>query len=430
MSIPTTNSEQQFIDHPPTPISFFKEIWELGIWITIACAAYLMLALLTYTPQDPGWSYSGPRNVAAQNITGILGAWIADLLIHLFGYLAFLIPIVLIWRSLLVLCQDNDNLSERFLSFSLRWWGLTITILSGAILADLYITKMIMFLPTGPGGIAGQAFAPLLLKLIHPLGGILTLILSFTLGFTLLSDFPWGVITEKLGAFIYKIAHWLAWPIVLLIHYYMQLKTFIANLFKVTPKPKIEIPIEESFTTENSLLEKTKAVSISQNENSPLALSKETADLINQLAIMLPYQQPLPLIEELNAQPIANITASPVTIAIQSENFVAQEKDNIAQITTTQMQFEYELAHKTTVQPNNYVTQLEIENVTTPPENTIVLITNIDDTLFITSNTQLENIIQPIEIIQPETTAPQKCAAQLEVIQPENTDATLQNSNS
>ena len=58
-------------------------------WLALAAlAGYLLLILLTYHKGDPGWSHSA---TAAQthNAGGRAGAWIADLLLYLFGLSAY-----------------------------------------------------------------------------------------------------------------------------------------------------------------------------------------------------------------------------------------------------------------------------------------------------------------------------------------------------
>src|ERR1700704_1833345 len=57
-------------------------------------ALVLLLALLTYSPDDPGFSFTG-NSAPVHNRIGIIGAWLADLLFFLFGRPAFLFPLVL-----------------------------------------------------------------------------------------------------------------------------------------------------------------------------------------------------------------------------------------------------------------------------------------------------------------------------------------------
>src|SRR5213595_3478983 len=57
-------------------------------------ALVLLIALLTYSPDDPGFSFTG-NSAPVRNRIGVIGAWLADVLFFLFGRPAFLFPLVL-----------------------------------------------------------------------------------------------------------------------------------------------------------------------------------------------------------------------------------------------------------------------------------------------------------------------------------------------
>ena len=71
------------------------------MFIVGAIALYLLIALLTYDPGDPGWSYSGPTG-EVHNVGGVVGAYVADVALYLFGYMAFLFPLLLAYGGWLV----------------------------------------------------------------------------------------------------------------------------------------------------------------------------------------------------------------------------------------------------------------------------------------------------------------------------------------
>src|SRR3982751_6800138 len=58
-------------------------------WLAlVAVGLYLLLILSSYQRSDPGWSHSSTGAVA-RNAGGALGAWLADLLLYLFGLSAY-----------------------------------------------------------------------------------------------------------------------------------------------------------------------------------------------------------------------------------------------------------------------------------------------------------------------------------------------------
>ena len=70
-----------------------KRLSEGGMIILVTIALFLLLALLSYNPNDPG-SFTNGSGAPVQNAAGKGGAWFADFFLHLFGYLAYLIPLV------------------------------------------------------------------------------------------------------------------------------------------------------------------------------------------------------------------------------------------------------------------------------------------------------------------------------------------------
>ena len=67
------------------------------IGITAACV-YLLLSLISYTPDDPGWSATATTDYVS-NAGGPTGAWLADVFFSLIGYLAYLFPLMLAYRA-------------------------------------------------------------------------------------------------------------------------------------------------------------------------------------------------------------------------------------------------------------------------------------------------------------------------------------------
>src|SRR6202165_574474 len=57
-------------------------------------AQVLFMALRAYSPDDPGFSFTG-NSAPVHNRIGVVGAWLADVLFFLFGRPAFLFPLVL-----------------------------------------------------------------------------------------------------------------------------------------------------------------------------------------------------------------------------------------------------------------------------------------------------------------------------------------------
>lgn len=59
---------------------------------------YLLLAISTYSPFDPGWTYTASDTQHISNLGGMVGAWIADVLRAGLGWASFLVPFYLCYE--------------------------------------------------------------------------------------------------------------------------------------------------------------------------------------------------------------------------------------------------------------------------------------------------------------------------------------------
>ncbi len=81
------------LKHIETVLDKHPAVRESAVIAIAAVALVLLTALATYSPGDPGFSFTGSGTV--QNRIGPFGAWLADVLFFLFGRPAFLFPLML-----------------------------------------------------------------------------------------------------------------------------------------------------------------------------------------------------------------------------------------------------------------------------------------------------------------------------------------------
>ena len=79
---------------PPSPRRQ-RLVRDIALILIAPLLLYLMASLFTFSPTDPGWSHSGSVTAPLHNVGGRVGAWTADVLLLLTGYVAFLLPIML-----------------------------------------------------------------------------------------------------------------------------------------------------------------------------------------------------------------------------------------------------------------------------------------------------------------------------------------------
>jgi S-DNA-T family DNA segregation ATPase FtsK/SpoIIIE len=166
----------------------------------VALCLYLLLALFDYSPNDPGWSYTGTsQEQSISNSAGRAGAWSADVLFSLLGYLAFLFPLLLAYRAWLIFHERNSDKQWSWPLVSLHLLGFVLVMLSGTGLASLHFTEFVGQLPATSGGILGQAVSAAALSAFNPIGSTLILLALFLSGLTVFTGISWLKLMDFIG---------------------------------------------------------------------------------------------------------------------------------------------------------------------------------------------------------------------------------------
>ncbi|MGE8225853.1 MAG: DNA translocase FtsK 4TM domain-containing protein, partial [Stenotrophomonas sp.] len=179
-----------------------QKLWRDLALIAIAPALlYLLASLFTYSPTDPGWSQSGSVVAPVHNMGGKVGAWIADVLRQLFGYVAYLIPLMLAavaWIAMFGL-KKTDERGQDDLGPALRLVGI-VGFLIGAT-GFLYLR-----LPPGDVARAGGGLGVLVGKSLQtgfgPVGSNLFLLVLLLTSITLATGLSWFAVMEKIGKWV------------------------------------------------------------------------------------------------------------------------------------------------------------------------------------------------------------------------------------
>ena len=167
------------------------------IGVTAMCL-YLLLALASYSARDPGWSATG-SDASIHNLGGPTGAWLADVSFSLVGYAAYLFPLLLAYRALIILLERHQSAGFDWVTFGIRTLGLVLVMIAGTALAAMNDTGGGV-LPQGAGGILGQAIGDAFTLAFSEVGSRLLLLAIFLFGLTIFTDLSWLTVMEKLGA--------------------------------------------------------------------------------------------------------------------------------------------------------------------------------------------------------------------------------------
>ena len=181
----------------PRLAALVHESWWL---LVVAAFAYLALILATYQRTDPGWSFSG-TGTAIHNKGGAVGAWLADLLLYLFGVSAWwwvFAGIVLIVTGYRHLTRSVDAADRHHPWLAVP--GFALVLLSSAALEALRLYRIPAVLPHTPGGAIGQVIGSGFSRALGFNGGTLLLIAFLAIGWSLFTGMSWLRLMERIGA--------------------------------------------------------------------------------------------------------------------------------------------------------------------------------------------------------------------------------------
>jgi len=169
-----------------------------------ALALVLLLALVSFDPQDPGFTNTGePGRIA--NLIGPIGAWVADVFLAVFGVPAFLFPVMLgLFGWALFRPPASDAASRASLVFRLA--GFALTLATSAGLATLHFAPR--HYTNTAGGILGNLVGQGLAQGFSFLGATLLLLGLWFAGVALFTGVSWLTVMDRLGHAILALEAW------------------------------------------------------------------------------------------------------------------------------------------------------------------------------------------------------------------------------
>ena len=177
-----------------------QRLREAGMLLSFALAGYFLVAMVSYDALDPSWSHSG-SNAEISNFGGTAGAWIADLSFYLFGYLAFLIPTMLIYNGMILVKTRELSPEVRYQMLLIRWSGFVLTLISGCALASLHFSVETDAMPLDAGGILGQVAGNYFSQGLGFVGATVMHLALFLSGLTLFTGISWLALIDNLGKY-------------------------------------------------------------------------------------------------------------------------------------------------------------------------------------------------------------------------------------
>jgi DNA segregation ATPase FtsK/SpoIIIE, S-DNA-T family len=214
-STSTTYTHKPRPPRQPLPNRLVRLLSEARWLATAAALLYFVLILLSYNRVDPGFSH---ENVVPRiaNLGGRAGAWLADLLLFIFGFSAWWLCVCFtraVWQGYRRLhsrfiVQEAQQEPEHQGETLVRWIGFVLMFAGSVGLEYLRMWTLKVELPRAPGGVLGQLIGHAAHNAFGFTGATLLLLLLFGLGFSWYFQVSWLAVAERIGATVETTWDW------------------------------------------------------------------------------------------------------------------------------------------------------------------------------------------------------------------------------
>ncbi len=166
----------------------------LGLFVCV------FLSLVSYDPADPGWSQTAWHD-PVRNFGGYIGAYVSDVFLQFFGFIAFSIPIlaIVICFQLIVYFYRHYHKPINYFSLSFRIIGFLAFIFSATCFFSLNIQDPEVY---HAGGNLGDIVANSILSMMNGVAASVLMLVVCLACIELLTGLSWLYIFEKLGALV------------------------------------------------------------------------------------------------------------------------------------------------------------------------------------------------------------------------------------
>jgi len=167
---------------------------------------FVLLALISYSVKDPGWTSqtftSGlvDNTKEISNFVGSWGAYLSDFLLTVFGYMSYILPYWLLWPLIrhFFIAKNSIPFSDAYSGLlGLKVFGWILVVVSGSTLFSIILEPGFSYLPQEGGGLIGSKISSLTLGPLSTVGSGLLFISLVLLGLTLSLEVSWANLISK-----------------------------------------------------------------------------------------------------------------------------------------------------------------------------------------------------------------------------------------
>lgn len=318
------SSDSPKLENPDSPkLNGVQRLLEAGLLVSFVISMFTMLALFSFDRADPGWAQTGYQT-PVRNLGGAVGAYISDLLLSLFGVIAYTLPFVVALIGWLMFQKFYRLMQLDYLTLGLKFIGFIMFYIGVTSIASMNFDDVFYF---SAGGIIGEMLSSAVIPYFSFVGSTLLFLMFMSTGFVLLTGFSWLKFIEAVGEYTISI-----------IQYLTTLPAIISERFGTS---EVASEKDELSVVEES---KPKKKSKKQKETPPQESIKDAFNALQEPNIEeqaidedfdIPFSdgktEPFVAIDDLMGEPLAinvqeNVSTDEITAAFeQVESIVVDE---------------------------------------------------------------------------------------------------------
>ncbi|HBN27214.1 MAG TPA: cell division protein FtsK [Desulfobacteraceae bacterium] len=165
-----------------------KELFGIILFFLLV---FILCSLLSYSPHDPSLNHA-VAGIKSRNLFGLLGSYVSDILIGLFGFGAFWLPVLILFPGINFLSGKPGR--NFFLIFP---GALFLTIATGALFSLKQSTYIFLGEEFSSGGITGISLKLFLVKYSNLPGAVFILTLLVLVGISLSTGFSFKIFAKR-----------------------------------------------------------------------------------------------------------------------------------------------------------------------------------------------------------------------------------------
>jgi len=185
------------LSSPSPKLNGVQRLLEAGLLVSCVFAMFIMLALFSFDPADPGWSQTGYQS-PVRNLGGAVGAYLSDLLLNLFGLIAYSLPFVIAITGWMLFQKYHQLIRLDYLTLGLKFIGFILFYIGITSIASMNFDDVFYF---SAGGILGDVLSNSLLPYFSFVGSTLLFVTFCGSGFVLLTGISLLKAIDRVGEY-------------------------------------------------------------------------------------------------------------------------------------------------------------------------------------------------------------------------------------